>query len=210
MDEVDFLRQLGHDLRELHVEFVLRDLDGLVDPPDGLFQESQVAVFRSDDLLPVPLVDIDGMDVVEVLVGPQGVHVGVDAATGPDAELGQLDAFPFGQGVNDFGFPLVHAPDREGDGALHAVEVVVEAGPGEDDHGRRDPQQGELGGEIDLEHVLDGLDGFFRLLGAAKQVAVMLGKIQGHTRFRSFQSCKDTPHARNIQLCSPLSLICST
>ena len=118
------------------------------------------------------------MDVVEVLVGPQGVHVGVDAAAGPDAELGQLDAFPFGQGVNDFGFPLVHAPDGEGDGALHAVEVVVEAGPGEDDHGRRDPQQGELGGEIDLEHVLDGLDGFFGIFDSAEQVPVPGGKDQ--------------------------------
>ena len=141
---MDVFRELRRDLRELDEEFVFRDFDGLVDAADGLLEEAQVAVFGADDLLPVPLVHVDGVDVVQLLVGTQGVHVGVDAAPGGDAQLRELGALPLGEGVHDLGLPLVHVLDREAHGALDAVELVVEAGPGEHDHRSGHAQQGQL------------------------------------------------------------------
>ena len=145
VDEMDFLREFRDDLGELHEKLVLGDLDGLVDAANGLLEETQVAVFAADDLLPVPLIHVDGVEVVQFFVGPQGVHVGVDAAPGTDAHLRQLDALPFGQGVHDFRLALVHVADGEADGPLHAVQLVVEAGPGEHDHRGGHAQQGQLG-----------------------------------------------------------------
>ena len=77
--------------------------------------------------------------------------------------------------MHHFGLLLIEAFDGEGDGAFHGVQVIVDAGSGKDDHRRRDPQQGQLGGQVALKHVLDGLDGFFGVFESAKQVAVIFG-----------------------------------
>ena len=199
MDEENLVREGGHKLRELHIELVLRHLHRFIDAADGALQEVQVPVLGTDDLLPVPLVHIDGMEVVQVLVGTQGVHVGIDAAARGDAELGQFQPLPLREGMDHFRRPLVQAPDGEADGPLHTVQVIVDTRSGQDRHGSGHAQQCELGGQVVLEHVLDGLDGFFRLLGAAKQVAVVLGKKEGHILFGSFQLCKDTLRGRIIQ-----------
>ena len=73
---------------------------------------------------------------------------------------------------------MEQAADREPDRALDAVQVVVDARPGQDRHRRRHAQERELGGEVVLEHVFHGLDGLFGLFDAAEQVAVLRGKIE--------------------------------
>ncbi len=166
-------RQHGRNLRELYVELVLRYFHGLVDAADGLVQEGFVPFLRQHHLFPVPLVHIDGMDVVQVFVGPKGVHIRIDAAAGNDSQLGQLETLPLGQGVHHLGGSLVHALDREPHRALHSVEVVVKALPGEHHHGRRHAQQGQLGAQVFLEHVFNGFDGLLRLLNATEQIAVI-------------------------------------
>ena len=70
------------------------------------------------------------------------------------------------------GLALAHILDGEADRALDAVKVVIDARSGHDDHRRRDAQERELGGQIVLEHVLDGLDGFLGVFDAAEDVAV--------------------------------------
>ena len=101
--------------------------------------------------------------------------------------------------MDHFRRTLVQAPDGEADGPLDAVQVIIDTRSGQDRHRRRHAQQRELGRQVVLEHVLDGLDGFFRLLDAAEQVAVIFGEIEGHSLFGSFQSHKDTPRLRIIQ-----------
>ena len=118
------------------------------------------------------------MEVVQVLVGTEGVHVGIDAAARGDTQFREFQALPFGQGVHDLGLLLVQAPDRKADGALDAVQVVVDTCSGEDRHRRRDAQERELGGEVVLEHVFHGLDGLFGLLDAAEEVPVFRGKVE--------------------------------
>ena len=115
------------------------------------------------------------MQVVQVLVRTEGVHVGVDAASGPDAELAELEPFPFGEGMHNFGFLFVQTLDGEGDGPLHGVQVVVDAGSGKDHDGCGDAQKRQLGGQVALEHVFYGLDGFLGVFESAEQVAVVFG-----------------------------------
>ncbi len=143
-----------------------------------LFQVGEGPLLRGDDLFPVPLVHIDGVDVVQILIGPEGIHVRVDAPAGSNAQFIQFQAFPFCQGVHDFGACLVHPLDGEGDRPLDAVQIVIDTGAAENDHGGRDAQQRQLGGQVHLEHVFDGFDGFFGILGRSKQVAVTAGQIE--------------------------------
>jgi len=70
VDEEDFVGQLGLYLREFHIELVLRDLDGLVDSLHRLLQKGKIPVRRVHHLLPVPLVHIDGVQIVQIFIGP--------------------------------------------------------------------------------------------------------------------------------------------
>ena len=112
------------------------------------------------------------MEVVQLLVGTQGVHVGIDAAARGDAEFGELQALPFRERMDYLRLLLIETEHGEPDGTLHAVQVVVDTRSGENGHRRRHAQQGELGGKVVLEHVFDGLDGLFGLLGTAEEVPI--------------------------------------
>ena len=52
---------------------------------------------RRDDLLPVPLVDVDGVEVVHLLVAADGVHVGEEALAGVELVALQRQPLPLGQ-----------------------------------------------------------------------------------------------------------------
>ncbi len=123
------------------------------------------------------MLHVDGMDVVQILVRPEGIHIRVDAAAGLYPQFSQLQALPLGQGVHHLGGSLVHPLHGELHRTLHTIEVVIEALPGEHHHGCRHTQQSQLGAQVQLKHIFHGLDGLFRLLDATKQVAVIFGDI---------------------------------
>ena len=77
---IQFHTQLG----ETDVEPVVGVADGPDDGPDNEFQIVQIPVFLGDDLFPVPLVHVYGVDVVQAFVSADGVHIGVQ--TGANAE----------------------------------------------------------------------------------------------------------------------------
>ena len=82
MDEMDLLGQRRNQLRELDVQFVFGHFDRLVDTAHRLFQESDVALFARDHLLPIPLVDVQRMDIVQLFVRTQRVHIGINPTAG--------------------------------------------------------------------------------------------------------------------------------
>ena len=67
------------------------------------------------------------MDVVQLLVPADGVHVGVQTVANAEVIPLQSQALPFCQGVNDGGL-TVGILDVEDNGALYAAEVIVQAG----------------------------------------------------------------------------------
>ena len=119
--------QFRSQLREADMETVIGIADGPDNGPDDELQILQIPIFPGDDLLPVPLVHIDGVDIVQLLVPADGVHIGVQAVA--DAEIVPLQgkALPFGQGMNHLGIHT-NRGDIEGYSPLVAVQVIVQTG----------------------------------------------------------------------------------
>ena len=109
------------------VDEELGALDCAVDLPDRLLELLQIPLIWSDHLLPVPLVDVDRMDLVDVVVGAQCVHVGVQAIALAVAVVCQGHPLPLRQGLDDLHLLASQLAHREADGTLDAVEVVVDA-----------------------------------------------------------------------------------
>ena len=66
--------------------------------------------------------------------------------------------------MDHLGHGIVHVLDREADGALHAVQVVVDAKPAKHEKRRRDATQTQLVAEAAQEYVLYILDSLLRLV----------------------------------------------
>ena len=77
----------------------------------------------------------------------------------------QGQALPLGQGV-DHGGGLVHVSDFKGNGAFHAVQVVVEAGGDGDEQGGGHPAQPEGAAEAVLKEVVQQADGLLGVVHA--------------------------------------------
>ena len=122
----DLAGQRGRDVWEGAVRHGLGGQQGAVDAADDVVKEVHRAILRADSSLPVPLIDVERVDVIQLLVGADSVHVRVEPLAGRDAVGGQLHALPFGQRVHHLGTSVAHVFDGERYGALHAVEVVVQ------------------------------------------------------------------------------------
>ena len=70
-----------------------------------------IPVLGQNDLLPVPLVDVDAVHVVQlVLVAAYGVHVRVDALARVEVVALEREALPLGEGLHHL---AVHAGVRD-------------------------------------------------------------------------------------------------
>ena len=161
------------------------------DRGNGLFQGREVPLLGRDDLFPVPLVHEQGVEVIHVVVAPDGVHIGIDPFAGPVAVARQRHALPFGKALHHLGLAglVLHG---KADLALHAGKVVVQPGPRREDHGSGHAVQMQSGGEPALERVLRQLDRLLRL-PQIQRGPVARGKNQiGH---RETPFCDNVRHA---------------
>ena len=117
-----------------------------------------------DHLLPVPLIHVHRVEVVQLLVPADGVHVGVQALPHGELVAVQGHALPLGQGVNHLGVPA-GVGDVKGHSPLHAVEIVVQAGGGLHKQGGGYPAQVEGAAQGVLKQALEQADG---LLGVVQ------------------------------------------
>ena len=156
------LQKLGVD----GLEGILGVADGLHDVDDRAFQVIQGPLVLRDDLLPVPLVHIDGVEVVQNLLVPaDGVHVGIDALAGEEAVAVECHALPLCQGLHHLGLCPGHG-DFKLHRPLHAVEVVVQAGHLLHEEGGGDPVEAQGGGEVVLKEAMQQADGHLRVVDA--------------------------------------------
>ena len=169
-NEGDLFRQVAFEAGELVGKGLLRLAERLHDLAHGILQRFGAPLFAGDDLLPVPLVDVDRVEIVEHLVTADGVHIGVKPGAGREAVARERETLPFRQRVDD-----LHVGAEVEDIELHrpfdAVEVVVEAGLGLYEEGRGHTRQFEAARELPLKGVLRQLDGDLSLHN------VQLGKI---------------------------------
>ena len=128
VDERDFFRKPGCDMGEALIDISLHRLQGAVDLADRILEIVEGSVFFTYGLFPVPLVYVEGMEVVEILKRADGVHVGVEAIAGRYVVGSEFHPFPFCEGMHHFGAPAIESLYGEAYRVFHAVKVVVDAG----------------------------------------------------------------------------------
>ena len=163
MNEVNLLGQERLQLRVGLAHQVFRTANGSIDAVHHILQECQRAVFLTDHCLPVPLVHIQRVQVVEFLVGTDGIHVRIDAVAAFHLLLGQRQSLPLRQRVHHLGTLLAHILDGECHGTLHTVQVVVDAKALQHEQRSRHTAQSQLRRQVLLKKLLDLLNSMFRL-----------------------------------------------
>ena len=103
------------------------------------------------------------MEVIQRLIPPDGVHVGVESL--PNRKLIPVEghALPLGQGMDHLGVPP-GGGDVKGDGPLHTIEVVVQAGGRLDEQRGGDPHQIERASQCILKKALEKADGLLGII----------------------------------------------
>ena len=85
MDEGDVVGQGRGDVRIALIDQCLDLLQEGIELAHGLLQEVQVAILRTDGLLPIPLIYIERVEIVQLLVAADGIHIGIEAVACRDA-----------------------------------------------------------------------------------------------------------------------------
>lgn len=173
MDEMNFLGQEWLDLREVLIRQVFGTANGRIDATHDILQEGHLALLTGDDSFPVPLVNIQRMEVVQLLIGSDGIHVGINAKAWFNMVFGQRESLPFSQRMNNFCLGVTQVLDGERHRALHAIEVIVDAQALHHKQRCRHTRQTQFGCQILLKEILDQLNALLRLM-LVKQGLVML------------------------------------
>ena len=167
--EVHLPIQLGVQGGEGDLQGVVGLTDGGYDGAHRLAEIILRPILPADDLLPVPLVHVDGVGVVHLLVPADGVHIGEQALAHVEAIPLQGQALPLGQGMHHLAVDA-HVGNIEGDRALHAVQIIVQAGILIHKEGGGYPAQIQRLAQVDLEIALDELDGTLHLIGVQRRL----------------------------------------
>ena len=193
-DEVHLPVQLYPQAGEGHIQRVAGFAHGGNDGPDGGLQIRLVPVLPGDDLLPVPLVHIDGVDVVQIVLVPaDGVHIGVKALAHVEAVALQGQALPLGQGVDHLGVLAPDAGDVEPDGTLRAVQVVVQTGVGSHEQGGGHPAQVQGVGKVGLKGFFDKGNGPLQFIVGQGGLVALGDHKSAHKKAPSFSVSSACP-----------------
>lgn len=91
MKEGEFFRQIWisriFQLREHFLRELLGSDQNLLDLADNCFQKLEIALFRVDHALSIPLIDVGGVIVVKEAVFANRAYIGADAFAGAAVEL---------------------------------------------------------------------------------------------------------------------------
>ena len=101
-DEEDVVRKDLFNVIVADRHVLLSLSEDAVDAAYDILKRVHIALISGDDLLPVPLVDVDGVDVVRHFVAADRHHVGVEPFTDAEAVFAEGVSLPFGERVDDF------------------------------------------------------------------------------------------------------------
>ena len=171
------LLQLGEHGMQVH-------LGGAHSGHDGAHHALEVgfvAVLETDDFFPVPLVHIDGVEVVQVLVAADGVHVAVQALAHAEVVVLQGLALPLCQRLHHLCLNAA-VLDVEGDLALHAVQIVVQAGGSLQKQRCRHTVQVQGGAQRVGEQALHGANGALGIVQVQRGLIVLRNDGLAHNK----------------------------
>ena len=168
VDKGNLLGQERLNLRVCLADMVLGTQNGAVDTLHNLLKILHRAALLGHNTFPVPLVNIQRVEVVQLLVGTNGVHIGDDTVAVIHLVLGERHSLPLGKGVYHLGLSLGHILDREGYGALPTTQVVVHTESLQYEERRCHTAQTQFGRDAAQEEILDYLDCYLGLLKAKR------------------------------------------
>ena len=129
MDEADFLGQLRHDDRIESMEEKFTSLHIIPHLPDCIFQCIQGSLAGQNGFFPIPLVHIYRMQVIQLLIGSECIHIGIDTIAGPNIIVPQHHPLPFCKRHYNFSFFVSKIFHLEANGFLKSVKVIIQPGP---------------------------------------------------------------------------------
>ena len=188
MDKVNLLRQKRLQLLVRLAHQILRTTYGGIDAPHHVLQECQRAVLTTYHRLPVPLVHIQRMQVIQFLVGTNGVHVRIDAVAALHLLLSQCQSLPFRQRVHHLSPCVTHILDGERHRTLHAVQVVVDAQSLQHEQRCRHTAQPQFRRQVLLKEVLNLLDTLLRLTHVQQSLIPLRANHLTHKSFYLFSN----------------------
>ena len=147
-----------------------RAQDGRIYSPDDILQKLQVPLSLLHHHLPVPLVHIERVQVVQFLIGTNGIHVGIYSVSRLHMVVGKRHPLPFCERMHHLRRGVAHILYRETHGALHSVQVVVDAESLHNEQRRRNASQLQFRGKVHLEEFLYHLDSMLRLFHVEKSL----------------------------------------
>ena len=178
-DEIHVALELRVQAREGDAQRVVRLADRADDVAHGALEIVHGAVFSGDDLFPVPLVNVDRVEVVDLLVTPDGVHIGKQALADVELVALQRQPLPLGQRMHDLRL-RADVRDVEADRALIAVQIVVQAGSLLHEQRRGYAAQIQRVGQIRLEIALDEFNGALQLVDGQGRVVALRDRDLAH------------------------------
>ena len=126
--EVNFFRKKGL-ISILLADGLLGVVHGLVDALDGLLQVLDVAILGINMLLPVELIDIQGMGKVDIIVATKTAKISDETFAGFDAVVVKSPTLPLGEGEGNLEMGTREITRLESSRAFHTVEVAPQARP---------------------------------------------------------------------------------
>ncbi len=171
--EVNHVRQVVHCLGILVPDLVFHVLDDLENRFHVLLQRGDIPFAPADDFLPVPLIHIRRVEIVQLLVLADRIHVRVQPFMQAESIAAQGCALPLRQRMHDLHLFAVLARHGEMHRFLAAVEVIVETGTACHEQRRGDPLQLQLPPQFILERVPDVFDGFLGLADVQGRFVVL-------------------------------------
>ena len=184
VDEGNLFGQLRLQLRETLAHQIFGALHGGIDRTNHFLEEFHGAIFGANHALPVPLVDIERMQVAQLLVCANSVHVGINAVAGLHIVFGEGETLPLGQRVDHFGPGIAQILDGEIHSALFAAEVVVDAQTAQHKQRSRDATEAKRGGKVIGKELFDDFNALLGGVHVEQRTIVTKGNEITHERGR--------------------------
>ena len=163
MDEMDLCRQCRTNDGEHLIDQIFRPDHSGINASDNLFQELDIPLFRQHHALPVPLIDIQRVQVAQLLIASDGIHIRIDTIARLDLIVGQRQPFPLGQRMDNLSLGISQILDRKGNSPFRPVQVIIDTHTFEHEQRCGHTPETQLRGQVLLEKVLDLLDTHFCL-----------------------------------------------
>mmetsp|Transcript_538 Transcript_538/g.1571 ORF Transcript_538/g.1571 Transcript_538/m.1571 type:complete len:331 (+) Transcript_538:307-1299(+) len=142
-------------------DLLVSSIDRLVDILDSALKSLHIAIFRSNDLLPVPLIDVQRVRVINIVVAAKTTKVGDNSLAWLNAVVVKRPALPLGQREGNFELNVLKVARSKGCRAFDTIEIVIKARALSQEQRARDTLKVDIFFEVCFKGILDHQKSFF-------------------------------------------------